>query len=110
MTESARQLVRKGFDHAVEQAFPVLKAKLQSLPLEAQDRALQSAAGIRTCLETLVEGAVPSPETHESLIRLLFGHGDPQVVEALKEYAEVLNFYLMDARDRLVQARTRLDS
>ena len=32
------------------------------------------------------------------------------IVEALKAFAEVLNFYLMDTRDRLIQPRQRLDS
>ena len=110
MTESARQLVRKGVDHAVDQAYPVFKARLQGLPPEAQALALQSAEGIRNCLEDLVEKAVPSPEIQESLIRHIFGHSDPELVEALKAFADVVNFFLMDARDRLVRPKPRLDS
>lgn len=110
MTEATRQIVRKGLDHAVEKALPMLLARLQALPDEARSRALQSAEGIQSCLKDLAEAPFPNPDINESLMRLIFGHGDARVVEALKEFAEVVNFYLMDARDRMNATRDRLDS
>ena len=110
MTESTRQIVRQGLDQAVDKAIPILQARLQALPEEARSRALQSAEGIRTCLNDLAEAPFPNASINESLMRLIFGHADPMIVEALKEFAEVVNFYLMDARDRMHATRERLDS
>lgn len=110
MTETTRQIVQKGLDQAVEKALPVLEARLQALPEEARSRALRSAEGIRNCLAELAEAPFAGPEANESLMRLIFGHSDPEIVEALKEFAEVVNFYLMDARDRIVRPRARRDS
>lgn len=110
MTEATRQIVRKGLEQALEKALPVLQARLQSLPDEARERAFQSAEGIRNYLMDLAEAPFLSSESNESLMRLIFGHGDPRVVGALKAFAEVLIFYLEDARDRMDPSRDRLDS
>jgi hypothetical protein len=110
MTETTRQIVRKALDQAVDHALPVLEARLQDLPPEARAQAVESAEGIRACLGELAEGALPTAEVQEALLRLIFGHGDPAVAEALRAFAEVMNFYLMDARDRNLSLRERRDS
>lgn len=110
MTETARKIVRQGLDHALDKALPVLQARLQGFPEEVRSHALQSAEGIRACLNDLADTPIRSSEINELLMRLIFGHTDPKVVEALKEFTEVVNFYLMDARARITPTRERLDS
>ena len=103
MTEASRKIVQKDLDQAFASALSILQVRVQALPPESLALALQCAEGIRRCLKDLADaspGAMPAHQ--EALIRLIFSHGDRELVEALREYAEVLHFHLVAARDRLL--------
>jgi len=110
MTDSSRQLVQKGIDQAYKAALPLLHARLDLLPEEVQNLALQSAEGLRLCLLGQAEAVVPNAEFQDSLIRLIFGHGDPRIVGALRDFLETLNIYLREVRTSLVSEGHRKDS
>ena len=61
----------------------------------------------------LAEQATASPPTQglqETLIRLVFGHADPTLVEVLRAYTATILLNLADTRDHLRPQRPRKDS
>ena len=110
MTDSSRQIVRQGLDHAHASALPVLHARLAHHSPEVQALASKCAEGILTCLRDLSESPGPNQAIQDALMRLIFSHADRELVAALREFAEVMNFYLMEARDRTRSAPERRDS
>ena len=114
MTESAPQLVRKRLNQAWEAALPALQARSQALPAELQLEAERCAEEIRTCLLAQAEAALPQAATQEAtqaaLVRLIFGHSEPRLVVALKEFVQVINLYLVEARSQIRPSRQRMDS
>lgn len=110
MTDSTRQILLKALDLAFASALPRLQDHLDSLPPEAQAQTTQSAEGIRICLSKMAEAPAPTQESQETLVRLIFAHSDARVVRALKEFTEVVNFYLQEARDNARPPRSRKDS
>ena len=110
MSESSRQLVRRGLDQAFDFAEPVLQARMAQLTPEARVLANQCAEGIKACLKDQAETPSPSPAIQEALVRLTFSHGDPKLVAALKDYLDMINVHLMEARDHLRPSGERKDS
>ena len=110
MNEASRQMVRQGLARAVAAAQPVFQARVQDLTMETRIMATQCAEEIRACLLEQAEATRPGAGVQETLVRLIFGHSDPDLVKVLREYAEVLNFFLMDARDEASAVQGRKGS
>ena len=110
MNSSSRRLVQQSIDQAIEGAIPALHAKLGPFSTEARATALQCAEGLRTCLKDQADTTTPSPTFQDDLIRLVFGHSDPGLVEALREFLEIVNLYLMEARGQFLHGPGRKDA
>ncbi|GEM_PF-3908452 len=110
MTDSSRQTVRQSLEKAVEMAMPVFRSRLPALDPDAQPVAARCAEGIVASLRDLAEAPGSSAATQEALTRLIFSHADPKVVQALREFTEVVDFYLREARDGLQPPRERKGS
>lgn len=110
MTDPPLQPALTGLDRAVETALVVLRARMATLAPEAPSTALACAEGIRTLLRARLEGRETPEAIQAGLVRHIFGHADPDLVEALREFAEVINFCLRDARDDLLPKARRRES
>jgi hypothetical protein len=110
MNGSSSKIVRLSIEQAFEAALPSLHSRIQSLPVETQSVATECAEGLRLCIMEQAEAAGPDPTFQEGLIRLIFGHADPKLVEALREFVELVNAYLMEARNTILPPRRRLES
>ena len=110
MNESSGQIVRKILQHAMTVALPELHARVAALPESERNRAAECAAGIDAWLHEQAQSGLPSEEAQARLTRLIFSHADPELVEALKAFAQVLNLAMLEQRDQLVNRRRRPDS
>lgn len=111
MADTSRQLTRQGLNRALDAAMAGFQARIQILAPEAQALALQCAEGIQACLRDLAETHGTAQAVQEALTRLIHSHADPNLVGALREFAEVLILHLSEARDRLQsQPKGRRDS
>lgn len=110
MNGSSLRLVQQSIDHAIDGAFPALHASLEPLSPEAKAIGLQCAEGLRSCLKDQADTATSSPTFQDDLIRLIFGHSDPGIVGALREFLEIVNLYLMEARGQILHGPGRKDA
>jgi len=110
MNYSSLKLVQRSIAQAFEGAIPALHARLGPFTPEARAAALQCAEGLRTCLMDQADTTTPSPTFEDDLIRLVFGHSDPGLVEALREFLEIVNLYLMEARGQFLHGPGRKDA
>ena len=110
MTDSCKVIVHNGIDRAIEAALPALQSKLQTCPQEVQTQAAQSAEGLRACMKEQAVASGPTLAFQEDLIRLVFGHANPQLVEALRDFLETVNIYLVEMRERILTRKDRLDA
>jgi hypothetical protein len=97
---SYRQLVRDGLEAALASALPALKERLKTLSPASRELGAQCAEGIQACLRDQAEVPVPDPDIQASIARLIFGHGDPQLVDALKTYVETIHACLEEFRNQ----------
>jgi len=101
MADTSRQLTRQGLNRALDAAMAGFQARIKILSPETQALAMQCAEGIQACLRDLAETHGPAQAVQEALTRLIHSHADPNLVGALREFAEVLILNLSEARDRL---------
>lgn len=105
MADTSRQLTRQGLNRSLEAAMTGFQTRIQVLTPETQALALQCAERIQACLRDLADARGTPQAVQEALIRLIHSHADPNLVGALREFAEVLILHLSEARDRLQTPR-----
>ena len=110
MNESSSQIVRQILQHAMAVALPELQARVAALPEADQAQAAECAAGIGVWLHEQAQSGQTTPEARSHLTRLVFSHANPELVDALREFTQILNLAMLDQRDQLLNRRRRPDS
>ena len=101
MNEKTRQLVLDLLAKAHEGALRSVQARLEGLSPEDRDTAQRFMGEFRACLLQGLEGRLLPAEVEDRLASLIHGHPDPDVVRALKDYAEAVQLLLVESRDGL---------
>lgn len=107
MSDASRKIVRQDLEDAFEAALPAFREEgAAGLPGGLRAKADQCAEGIRACLRDMTEAPGPDPDLQEALVRLVFGHAEPDLVKALRTYLEAIQHCLCSSRDR-IRGRSR---
>ena len=105
MNESSQQIVHQILQQAMAVALPELQARVAAMPESDQGMAAECAAGIGAWLHEQAQSGQSTPDAQAQLTRLVFGHADPDLVDALKEFTQILTLAMLEQRDQLLHRR-----
>lgn len=102
MDEKTRQLVLDALAKAHAAALASVQARLSRLATEDREAADRSIDEFRACLLDLFANSLSVEVAQERLTALIHGHPSPLVIQVLKDYAEAVNYLLLESRNGLL--------